>query len=110
MAAISCPRGLALGDVARVSQVQLLQPLPTVSKSVLLLGQRFNPAVLVAALAVLACVAAAQRARVTARSTRDTSLWPRTIAVLPAEGSAYGTAALPSGCSQSSAAPVSTPA
>ena len=59
-------RGLALGGVAKVSQVQLLQPLLTVTESVVLFGQRFDPAVLVAALAILACIGAAQRARVVA--------------------------------------------
>jgi drug/metabolite transporter (DMT)-like permease len=58
-------RGLALGGVAKVSQVQLAQPLLTVAASVVLFGQRLDPAVLVAALAVLVCVAAAQRTRVT---------------------------------------------
>jgi len=57
-------RGLALGGVAKVSQVQLAQPLLTVAESVLLFGQRLEPAVVVTAVAVLACVGAAQRARV----------------------------------------------
>jgi len=57
-------RGLALGGVAKVSQVQLAQPLLTVGASVVLFGQRLEPAVVVAAVAVLACVAAAQRSRV----------------------------------------------
>lgn len=61
-------RGLALGGVAKVSQVQLLQPLLTVTESVLLFGQHLDPVVLIAALAVLGCVAAAQRTRVGARS------------------------------------------
>ena len=60
-------RGLALGGVAKVSQVQLAQPLLTVAASVVLFGQRLDPAVLVAALAVLGCVAAAQRTTVAAR-------------------------------------------
>lgn len=65
-------RGLALGGVAKVSQVQLAQPLLTVAASVVLFGQRLEPAVVVAALAVLTCVAAAQRARVTAGPTGRT--------------------------------------
>jgi len=59
-------RGLALGGVAKVSQVQLVQPLLTVVESVVLFGQRLEPSVVVTALAVLACVAAAQRTRVAA--------------------------------------------
>ena len=58
-------RGLALGGVAKVSQVQLVQPLLTVAESVALFGQRLDPAAVVTAVAVLACVAAAQRSRVT---------------------------------------------
>jgi len=62
-------RGLALGGVAKVSQVQLAQPLLTVAESVVLFGQRLDPAVVLTALAVLGCVAAAQRTRVGAAST-----------------------------------------
>jgi drug/metabolite transporter (DMT)-like permease len=57
-------RGLALGGVAKVSQIQLVQPLLTVSASVALFGQRLEPLGVVAALAVLACVGTAQRTRV----------------------------------------------
>ena len=57
-------RGLELGGVAKISQVQLAQPLLTVAASILLFGQRLEPEVLVAALAVLVGVAAAQRTRV----------------------------------------------
>jgi drug/metabolite transporter (DMT)-like permease len=57
-------RGLALGGVAKVSQVQLAQPLLTVAESVLLFDQELDPAIVLAAVAVLACVAAAQRTRV----------------------------------------------
>jgi drug/metabolite transporter (DMT)-like permease len=54
-------RGLALGGVARVSQVQLIQPLLTLAWSAALLGERIGTWTIVAALAVLACVAATQR-------------------------------------------------
>jgi drug/metabolite transporter (DMT)-like permease len=57
-------RGLALGGVAKVSQVQLAQPLLTLAESVVLFGQRLEPAMVITAVAVLACVAAAQRTRV----------------------------------------------
>ena len=60
-------RGLALGGVAKVSQIQLLQPLLTVTESIVLFGQHLDPWVLVTALAVLTCVTAAQRSRVTTR-------------------------------------------
>ena len=57
--------GLARGGVARISQVQLAQPLLTLLWSALILGEHVGPGTLVAAAAVLACVAATQRARVT---------------------------------------------
>ena len=63
-------RGLALGGVAKVSQVQLAQPLLTVAASVVLFGQRLDPGIVVAAATVLACVAAAQRARVAPAGSR----------------------------------------
>lgn len=56
--------GLALGGVARVGQVQLAQPLLTLAWSAALLGERIGTWTIVAALAVLACVAATQRARI----------------------------------------------
>jgi drug/metabolite transporter (DMT)-like permease len=55
--------GLALGGIARAGQTQLLQPLLTLVWAWVLLGERFGPATVVAALAVLACVFATQRAR-----------------------------------------------
>jgi drug/metabolite transporter (DMT)-like permease len=59
--------GLARGGVARVGQVQLTQPLLTVLLSALVLGERVDAAMLLAAAGVLACVAATQRARVGVR-------------------------------------------
>ncbi|MGH3768729.1 MAG: DMT family transporter [Pseudonocardiaceae bacterium] len=56
--------GLALGGVARVGQVQLAQPLLTLAWSAVLLGERIGTPTIVAALAVLACVAATQRTRI----------------------------------------------
>jgi len=55
--------GLARGGVARVGQIQLAQPLFTLGWSALLLGERVGAGTLVAAVAVLACVVATQRAR-----------------------------------------------
>jgi len=56
--------GLARGGIARISQLQLMQPLLTLIWAAALLGERIAPLTLVAALAVLACVAATQRARI----------------------------------------------
>src|SRR5262249_53728913 len=56
-------RGLALGGVAKIGQVQLAQPVLTLIWSALLLGEEVTEAMVVAALAVLACVLATQRIR-----------------------------------------------
>jgi len=55
--------GLARGGVARIGQVQLAQPVLTLGWSALLLGEHVGPITLITALAVLACVAATQKAR-----------------------------------------------
>jgi drug/metabolite transporter (DMT)-like permease len=59
-------RGLALGRMAQVSQVQLVQPVLSLLWAGLLLGEPVNATVAVPALAVVACAAAAVRARVPA--------------------------------------------
>ncbi len=56
--------GLARGGVARVGQVQLLQPPMTLGWSALVLGEQVGPGTFAAALAVLASVVVTQRARV----------------------------------------------
>jgi drug/metabolite transporter (DMT)-like permease len=77
-------RGLTLGGVAKVSQVQLAQPLLTVAESAVLFGQPLEPAVVVTALAVLACVAAAQRSRVaTAHGKADRAALPAPVPARP---------------------------
>ncbi len=55
-------RGLAQGGIARVGQVQLLQPFMTLALSALLLGEAVPPILWVVASAVVACVVAARRA------------------------------------------------
>ncbi|GAA2909993.1 DMT family transporter [Streptosporangium fragile] len=55
--------GMAIGGIARTGQTQLVQPLLTLVWAWLLLGERFGPATIVAALAVLVCVTLTQRAR-----------------------------------------------
>jgi drug/metabolite transporter (DMT)-like permease len=54
---------LALGGVAKVGQVQLAQPVLTLVWAALLLNEQVTTAMVVAALAVLACVVATQRSR-----------------------------------------------
>jgi drug/metabolite transporter (DMT)-like permease len=61
--------GLARGGVAKIGQIQLLQPLLTLAWSALLLGEHIGVATVVASIAVLASVVATQRTRVT-RSSR----------------------------------------
>jgi drug/metabolite transporter (DMT)-like permease len=61
--------GLARGGVAKIGQVQLLQPLLTLAWSALLLDEHIGAATVVASIAVLASVVATQRTRVT-RSSR----------------------------------------
>ena len=56
--------GLARGGVAKVGQVQLLQPLLTLAWSAALLGEHVGPGTIAAAVGVLASVVATQRARV----------------------------------------------
>jgi drug/metabolite transporter (DMT)-like permease len=55
--------GLARGGVARIGQVQLAQPVLTLGWSAALLGEGVGAGTLLTAIAVLACVAATQRAR-----------------------------------------------
>ena len=56
--------GLARGGVAKIGQVQLVQPLLTLGWAAALLGEHVGPGTLAAALAVVGSVVATQRARV----------------------------------------------
>lgn len=56
--------GLALGGVARVSQLQLLQPFMTIAFAWAVLGEHISPATLVAALFVVASVAVGRRSSI----------------------------------------------
>ncbi|WP_245674975.1 DMT family transporter [Herbidospora cretacea] len=55
--------GLAQGGIARAGQTQLAQPLLTLAWAWLLLAEPFDPWTILAAAAVLICVAATQRSR-----------------------------------------------
>ncbi|GGF34056.1 membrane protein [Subtercola lobariae] len=57
-------RGLAIGPISRVSQVQLLQPVLTIVWAALLFGEHLDWLVIVAAGVVVACAAFAVRARI----------------------------------------------
>lgn len=54
-------RGLALGGIAGVGQLQLLQPFFGLALAAVLLGERVSPGMFAATLAVVACVAGAKR-------------------------------------------------
>jgi len=56
-------RALALGGVARIGQVQLVQPVLTLAWSALLLSERVTASMVLAALGVVACVVVTQRSR-----------------------------------------------
>ena len=62
-------RGLALGGVMRVSQVQLVQPFLALLFAVPVLGERLEPTTLAFALAVMAVVFAGRKMAVTTRKT-----------------------------------------
>jgi drug/metabolite transporter (DMT)-like permease len=57
-------RGLALGGIARIGQLQLAQPVLTLVWAALLLGEPVDAATVAAASSVLACVGLTQRSRV----------------------------------------------
>jgi drug/metabolite transporter (DMT)-like permease len=56
-------RGLAIGPMAQVSQVQLVQPVMTIAWSALLLGEQLTLPTVIGGLAVIACAALAVRVR-----------------------------------------------
>ncbi len=60
-------RGLAIGGIARVSQIQLIQAFLTIMWSGLLLGEHITPLMLIAALIVVAAIFVARRAPIYAQ-------------------------------------------
>jgi drug/metabolite transporter (DMT)-like permease len=77
-------RGLALGGVARVGQVQLAQPVLSLGWAALLLGEAVGPGTLLTAGAVLACMAGTQRARAAGTGRRQPVPAARALADGPA--------------------------
>jgi drug/metabolite transporter (DMT)-like permease len=61
-------RGMGIAGVARASQIQLVQPLLTVGWAALLLGEEVAAGTVLTAVAVVACIAITQRARIGAVS------------------------------------------
>jgi drug/metabolite transporter (DMT)-like permease len=74
--------GLARGGVARVGQVQLVQPLLTLGWAALVLGEHVGAGTVLAAIGVLASVVVTQRARVTPHG----ELRPRELVVVRSGG------------------------
>jgi drug/metabolite transporter (DMT)-like permease len=74
---------LARGGVAKIGQVQLVQPLLTLGWAAALLGEHVSPGTLVASLAVVASVVATQRARVD--HTRPRTLRNQGASATPAQ-------------------------
>lgn len=62
-------RGLAIGPMAQVSQIQLVQPVMSIAWAALLLHEPIGWATTVGGLAVIACAALAVRTRLVDRST-----------------------------------------
>jgi drug/metabolite transporter (DMT)-like permease len=61
-------RGLALGGIARIGQLQLIQPFMTIAASAILLGERLSIETLGFAIAVIGCVLLGKRTQITAKS------------------------------------------
>ncbi|MDA0181581.1 DMT family transporter [Solirubrobacter phytolaccae] len=72
--------GLALGGVAKIGQTQLAQPVLTLAWAALLLGEHVTAGMVLAALAIVACVLATQRTRGAAQpKTKDGGGVPSTV-------------------------------
>lgn len=69
-------RGLAIGPMAQVSQVQLTQPVMTLAWAALLLGEPLGWATIAGGLAVIACAGLAVRARLKAAPVTPISATP----------------------------------
>jgi drug/metabolite transporter (DMT)-like permease len=78
-------RGLAIGPIARVSQIQLVQPVLTIVWAVLLLGESLTWVTVLGGLAVILCAGAAVRVRLRPAAPPGTSpARARASATLPA--------------------------
>jgi drug/metabolite transporter (DMT)-like permease len=71
--------GLALGGVAKIGQTQLAQPVLTLAWSALLLGEHVSLSMVIAALAIVACVLATQRTRAAQPKTNAGGGVPSTV-------------------------------
>ena len=61
-------RGLALGGIAKVGQIQLLQPFLTILASALFLGENITFTTILFSISVVVCVAFGRKTKVTTQS------------------------------------------
>ena len=66
LAFVAWYRGLGIGPMASVSQVQLAQPVVSLGWAALLLGEQVGPTTLLGGLVVVGCAAGAVRVRLAA--------------------------------------------
>jgi drug/metabolite transporter (DMT)-like permease len=60
-------RGLALGGIARIGQLQLIQPFMTIFFSVILLGEQLSIETIGFAAAVITCVLLGKRTQISSK-------------------------------------------
>jgi drug/metabolite transporter (DMT)-like permease len=68
--------GLALGGIARVGQVQLIQALLTITWSALLLGEQISPLMIIAAVIVISMIVIIRRVKIAKRVSSKTAAAP----------------------------------
>ncbi|WP_163164176.1 DMT family transporter [Arthrobacter sp. Alg241-R88] len=78
-------RGLAIGPIAQVSQIQLIQPVLSIGWAALLLGETLSWATIVGGLAVILCAGAAVRVRLKPAPARPVQLLHSTPSLQPAK-------------------------
>lgn len=72
-------RGLAIGPIARVSQIQLIQPVLTICWAALLLGEALTWPTVLGGLAVILCAAAAVRVRLKPAPAPSSEVQPASL-------------------------------
>ncbi|MGM9473920.1 DMT family transporter [Pseudarthrobacter sp. YS3] len=72
-------RGLAIGPMAQVSQIQLIQPVLSICWAAVLLGEALTWSTVIGGLAVIACAGAAVRVRLFRPSTPPAEIHPERI-------------------------------
>lgn len=70
-------QALAIGGIAKIGQITLLQPILTMLFAALLLGERLSPGAMLIGLAIAATVLMAQRAQANSHAQAALPSWPR---------------------------------